>query len=58
MKAPINLNKVRKAKAKAAKSANSAQNRAKFGRTKQEKAAETLRSDKEKAVLDAHKLRE
>ena len=58
MATPINLNKARKAKEKAAKSAKSEQNRAKFGRTKLQKEADTLRSDKAKRALDAHRLEE
>lgn len=58
MTTPINLNKARKAKEKAAKSAKSEQNRAKFGRTKLQKKADTIRSDKAKSALDGHKLEE
>ena len=39
----INLRQVRKAKARAEKAAGAAANRAKFGRTKAEKAAEEAR---------------
>ena len=45
---PINLNRVRKAKARGADQARAAANRVKFGRTKAEKAktaAETARMD-------------
>lgn len=45
----INLNKARKAKAKAAAAAKAVENRARFGRTKAEKA----RDDTERARIDA-----
>lgn len=57
MPQPINLNKARKAKAKAAKMVESAQNRAKFGQTKGEKTAQTLRQQKAGSALDGHKLK-
>lgn len=52
MTTPINLNKARKAKAKANKEAKAAENRAKFGRSKAEKAAETLKAEKAKREID------
>jgi hypothetical protein len=58
MTTPINLNKARKAKAKAVKLAKSEQNRAKFGRTKQQKVAAAHQADKMKQALNAHKLEE
>jgi len=56
MVTPINLNKARKAKTKAAKTAQSEQNRAKFGRTKAEKQKEALLSRKAQKAIDSHKL--
>ena len=55
MAEPINLNRVRKAKARAEKEAQAAENRVRFGRTKAEKAkaaAETALTEKN---IDAHK---
>ena len=43
---PINLNKFRKAKAKADKAQQAQENRARFGRTKTEKSLEEARADK------------
>ena len=45
----INLNKARKAKARAAGAAKAVENRARFGRTRAEKA----RDDAERARIDA-----
>jgi len=50
----INLNQMRKAKAKADKEKTAAGNRAKFGRTKGEKKLEETRAEKAKKLLDAH----
>jgi len=55
MVTPINLNKARKAKAKAAKTALSEQNRAKFGRTKAEKQIQLAKADKANKALDGKK---
>jgi hypothetical protein len=52
---PINLNKARKARAKAEAESRAAENRAKFGRTKTEKAADALREAQRKALLDGAK---
>ena len=49
---PINLNKFRKAKAKADKTQQAQENRAKFGRTKTEKSLEQARAD-----IGAHAVR-
>ena len=46
MTTPINLNKARKAKARADKDQKAVENRAKFGRTKAQKSAEKAASDK------------
>ncbi|MEM7662951.1 MAG: DUF4169 family protein [Pseudomonadota bacterium] len=56
MTTPINLNKARKARAKAAKQQNATENRVKFGRTKAEKAAERQKETKSKSALDGKKL--
>ena len=51
----VNFNQARKAKAKADDKARAAENRAKFGRTKGEKALEAARADKLKRDLDGAK---
>ena len=51
----INLNKARKAKAKARKEQQAVENRAKFGRTKAERQAETARLEKLRKEIDAAK---
>ena len=56
MTAPVNLNRARKARAKAARQAQAAQNRVTFGRTKAEKAAEAASRAKAEATLDQHRL--
>lgn len=55
MTAPINLNKARKARAKVEAQATAAANRVKFGRTKEQKAAEALRDAQRQALLDGAK---
>lgn len=52
---PINLNKARKAKAKAEAEVRAVENRAKFGRTKAQKAADALRDAQRTALLDGAK---
>ncbi|MEO0548374.1 MAG: DUF4169 family protein [Pseudomonadota bacterium] len=52
MTKPINLNKVRKAKAKAEKTQKAAENRIKFGRTKAEKEQDHLTRARHKKSLD------
>lgn len=49
---PINLNKARKAKAKADKQQQAAENRVKFGRTKAEKQRDQLAEARAKRALD------
>jgi hypothetical protein len=49
---PINLNKARKARDKARDKAEASANRARFGRTKAEKAAEKLNTDAAARKLD------
>lgn len=53
MSDPVNLNKARKARARAADKARAAENRAKFGRTKADKAADAARAALEARRLDA-----
>jgi hypothetical protein len=55
---PVNLNKARKARAKAQAQADAAANRAKFGRTKAEKAAERREAERAGRGLDGAKLGE
>ena len=55
MAKPINLNKARKARARADKRALADENAVKFGRTKAEKARDKAGADKAVAHLDAHK---
>ena len=52
---PINLNKARKTKTKAAHKAKAAENRIRFGRTKAEKAKTKAATDKVVRLLDASK---
>ena len=51
----VNLNKARKAKARADKSARAVENTVKFGRTQAQKQAETKAADKTVRTLDLHK---
>ena len=53
---PINLNKARKARAKADKQQRAAQSRAKFGRTKANKAKVELETSRAPRAVDAAKL--
>ena len=55
MAEPINLNKARKAKAKADKAQQASENRVKFGRTKAQKQAENAVSEKIKSATEAAK---
>jgi hypothetical protein len=52
MTEPINFNKARKARAKSAAQSEAAANRARFGRTKGEKAAESLQREAARKLLD------
>ena len=56
MSSPINLNRFRKAKARAEKDAQAEENRVKFGRTKAEKQLQRAADDKARRHLDGHKL--
>jgi hypothetical protein len=51
----VNLNRVRKAKARAAQDAEAAANRAKHGRTKAEKENDRRAEDRRRALLDGAK---
>jgi hypothetical protein len=51
----LSLSKARKTKARAEKEAMAAANRANFGRTKAEKAADKNRKARAEKVIDAHK---
>ena len=55
MTPPINLNKVRKAKAKADQEKRAKENRAKFGRTKSDKELEAAKAEKLVKLTEAHK---
>jgi len=55
MAQPVNLNRVRKDKARAAKKARADENAVKFGRTKAQKAVEEADAAKARAALDDHK---
>lgn len=55
MTKPVNLNKARKAKARAQKRAQADANAVKFGRTKAERAAETAARDAAARTLDGAK---
>ena len=52
---PVNLNRVRKDKARAEKRARADENAVKFGRTKAEKARHSGAADKADRDLDGHK---
>lgn len=52
---PVNLNKVRKAKARAEKTARAHQNAAKFGRTKAQRTVEEMERSKALTQIDGHK---
>ena len=49
---PINLNKARKAKARAADKAGAAENRVRFGRSKAEKTGSKLEAERARRALD------
>ncbi|MDV4144458.1 MULTISPECIES: DUF4169 family protein [Shimia] len=52
---PVNLNRFRKEKARAAKKARAQENSVKFGRTKAERARDESEAAKAKAHLDGNK---
>ena len=55
MAAPINLNKARKAKARASKEQQAIANRTKFGRTKAQKQSDKAAADKLKKSVETAK---
>lgn len=55
MTTPINLNKARKAKAKAGAEQRAKENRAKFGRTKAEKKLEAAKAEKQAKLTEGHR---
>ncbi|KCZ89197.1 DUF4169 family protein [Hyphomonas jannaschiana] len=58
MSDPVNLNKFRKAKAKAEKEQKAKENRAKFGRTKVQKQLDKSRADKLSKITEGHLLKD
>ena len=56
MATPVNLNRFRKAKARAGKKARADENSVKFGRSKAEKELEKARAEKAVTSIDQHKL--
>lgn len=55
MSQPVNLNRVRKQKARADKQARATENSVKFGRSKAKKELDRARTDKAQRDLDGHK---
>ncbi|WP_170348624.1 MULTISPECIES: DUF4169 family protein [Ruegeria] len=55
---PVNLNRYRKAKARAEKKARADQNAVKFGRSKVEKVEAKFEQDKQRRDMDNHELDE
>ena len=55
MASPINLNKARKAKARASKEQQAVENRTKFGRTKAEKQSDKATAEKLRKSVEAAK---
>ncbi|GAW34843.1 hypothetical protein RA2_01896 [Roseovarius sp. A-2] len=53
--APVNLNRVRKQKARAENKARADENSARFGRTKAQKTLEETQAEKERRILDLHR---
>ena len=58
MAEPVNLNRYRKARARAERKAQADENAAKFGRSKAEKELEKTRAEKAETTLEQHKLDE
>ena len=56
MTTPVNLNRFRKAKARADKKARAEENSVKFGRTKAEKDLDKARAEKAVTSIEQHKL--
>ena len=55
MSTPINLNKIRKSRARAEEKARATENTVKFGRNKAEKDLQKAQADKALRLLDGHK---
>ena len=55
MSTPVNLNRVRKEKARAEAKARASENAVKFGRTKADKDLEKARAEQASKTLDAHR---
>lgn len=58
MAQPVNLNRVRKQRARDAKKARADENAVRFGRSKAVRDADRVRSDKAARELDGHKREE
>ena len=56
MSEPVNLNRFRKARARAEKKARADENAIKFGRTKAERNADEAQADTATRHLDGHKI--
>ena len=52
---PVNLNRVRKQKARAANKARADENSARFGRTKAQRSLEETEAEKARRILDQHR---
>lgn len=52
----VNLNRVRKAKAKAEREVQAAENRVRFGQTKEQKKQRAMEEEAAKRQLDGHKV--
>ena len=55
MSAPVNLNKLRKERDRAARKARADENTVQFGQTKAQKDAQKQRAERAIRMLDAHK---
>ncbi|MET4127072.1 DUF4169 family protein [Roseovarius sp. MBR-6] len=55
---PVNLNRVRKQRARAERQARADENAARFGRTKAQKKLEEAEADKARRTLDQHRREE
>lgn len=55
MSDPVNLNRARKARQKAAREQQAAENRVKFGRTRAEKQMEAAQAEKRELFVRAHR---
>lgn len=55
---PVNLNRIRKQKARVAKKTRADENAARFGRTRAQKALEEAEAAKARRILDLHRREE